>query len=135
VTRPVSSKSRSIKAIASALAAKATTIPVITIACGTGSAANTAAAPFRAMMPNSKKNAAADQIEGENLTQRLRTGDEAVKAKTHQRRAEEPSQRCGAHRRGALRGGPATGMGRVTAMDSVIKVSMKRINGLAKPAG
>jgi energy-converting hydrogenase Eha subunit H len=55
VTRPVSSKSRSTKAIASALAAKATTMPVITIDCGTGSAGNPAPAPLRAMMPNSKK--------------------------------------------------------------------------------
>jgi len=38
-----------------ALAAKATTIPVITIACGTGSACNPAAAPFRATMPNTRK--------------------------------------------------------------------------------
>ena len=41
--------------VALALAAKATTIPVITIACGTGSACNPAAAPFRATMPNTRK--------------------------------------------------------------------------------
>ena len=82
-----------------------------------------------------QKNAAADQIEGKNLTQRLRMGDESEKAKTDQRLADKPSQRCGAHRGGARRGGPATSVGRVTAMDTVIKVSMKRINGLAKPAG
>ena len=82
-----------------------------------------------------QKNAAADQIEGENFAQRLGIGDEAIEAKTHQRRADEPSQRCRAHRRGARRGGPATSMGRVTAMESVINASIKRINGLANPAG
>ena len=82
-----------------------------------------------------QENAAADKIEGENLAQRLRIGDEAIKAKTDQRRADEPGQRCRAHRRGARRGGPATSIGRVTAMDSVMKASMKRISGLANPAG
>src|SRR6516164_5363940 len=37
VTRPLSSESRKMSATASALAAKATTIPVMTMACGTGS--------------------------------------------------------------------------------------------------
>ena len=55
VTWPVSSNSRNTRATASALAAKATTMPVITIACGTGSACNPAAAPFRATMPNTRK--------------------------------------------------------------------------------
>ena len=41
--------------VATALAAKATTIPVITIACGTGSDGNPAAAPLRATMPNTRK--------------------------------------------------------------------------------
>jgi len=82
-----------------------------------------------------QKNAAADKIEGENLAQRLRIDDEAVKSKPHQRSADEPSQRCRAHRRGARRGEPATSMTRVTAIESVINASMKRINGLANPAG
>src|ERR1700733_8500271 len=55
VTWPVSSNSRNTRATASALAANATTMPVITIACGTGSACNPTAAPFRATMPNTRK--------------------------------------------------------------------------------
>src|SRR5271165_1179212 len=55
VTLPVSSWSRRIRATASALAAKATTMPVITIACGTGSKGKPPAAPLRATMPNTRK--------------------------------------------------------------------------------
>ena len=38
-----------------AVAAKATTTPVMTSACGTGSPPNPAAAPLRATTPNTKK--------------------------------------------------------------------------------
>src|SRR4029077_14458223 len=55
VVRPVSWKSRSSNATASAVAEEATTMPVMPIACGTGSAAKPAAAPLRAMMPNIRK--------------------------------------------------------------------------------
>jgi len=55
VARLVSPNSRNTRATASALAAKATTMPVITIACGTGSDGNPAAAPLRATMPNTRK--------------------------------------------------------------------------------
>ena len=55
VAWPVSWNSRSSNAIARAVAAKATTRPVITSACGTGSLFNPAPAPRRAMTPNSRK--------------------------------------------------------------------------------
>jgi hypothetical protein len=47
--------SRSNSATASAVAEKATTIPVMTSACGTGSLPNPAAAPLRATTPKNRK--------------------------------------------------------------------------------
>src|SRR5262249_6494492 len=55
VVDPQISNSRSSKATDSAVAQKATTMPVMTSACGTGSAAKPAAAPLRATIPNSRK--------------------------------------------------------------------------------
>ena len=82
-----------------------------------------------------QENAAANDVEGENLPKRLRIGDKAVEAKTHQRRPDEPGQRRRDHRPGSRRGGPATSIGRVTAIVSVMKISMKRIKGLANSGG
>ena len=82
-----------------------------------------------------EENAAADQVERQNLAQRLRIGDHAIEAKTDKRRPDQPGQRRRAHRRGSRRGGPATSIGRVTAMVKVMKVSMNRISGLASPGG
>ena len=135
VAWPVSSNSRNTRATASALAAKATTIPVMTIACGTGSACNPAAAPFPRDDAEHEENAAAHQIEREDFPQRLGIGDEAIEAKADQRRPDKPSQRRRGHRRGSRRGGPATSMGSVTAMERTMNASMNRIAGLANPGG
>ena len=82
-----------------------------------------------------EEDAAADQIEGENLAQRLRIDDEAVEPEPDQRRSDESRQRRCAHGSGLRRGGPATSIGSVTAIVSSMKASMKRMIGLAKPAG
>ena len=82
-----------------------------------------------------EKDAAAGQIEGEHLAQRLRIDDEAVEAEADQRRAEQSrNRRCG-HACGFRLGGPATSIGRVAAMESTMKASMRRMIGLAKPTG
>jgi len=52
VTEPLSSNSRRSSATASAVAENATTMPVISSACGTGSPAMPAAAPLRATAPS-----------------------------------------------------------------------------------
>src|SRR5262249_12373826 len=54
VAEPATWNSRSNSATASAVAEKATTTPVMTRACGTGSAPKPAAAPRRATTPNSR---------------------------------------------------------------------------------
>ena len=54
VAEPVAWNSRSSSATARAVAEKATTIPVMTSACGTGSPPNPAAAPLRATTPKSR---------------------------------------------------------------------------------
>src|SRR5271166_776186 len=82
-----------------------------------------------------KKDPAADQIEGENLAKRLRIDDETVEPEPDQRRPYESRQRRRAHGSGLRRGGPATSIGSVTAIVSSMKASMKRMIGLAKPAG
>ena len=132
---PVSSWSRRIRATASALAAKATTMPVITSACGTGSKGKPAAAPLRATMPNTRKTPLPIKLKAENLAQRLRIDDEAVEPEPDQRRADKFRQRRCAHGSGLRRGGPATSIGSVTAIVKSMKASMKRMIGLAKPAG
>ena len=67
------------------------------------------------------------------LAQRLRIGDEAIKAKADQRSPDKPSQRRRGHCRGSRRGGPATSIGRITAMERTMNASMNRIAGLANP--
>ena len=110
-------------------------MPVITIACGTGSADSPAAAPLRATMPKTRKTPLPIRLKRENLAQRLRIDDHAIEAKTDQSRSDQPRQRRRGHRRGSRRGGPATSMARVTAMVSTMNASMKRMIGLAKPGG
>ncbi len=113
VTCPVSSCSRRISATASALAAKATTMPVMTIACGTGSKAKPRRrAPARDNAEH-QEHAAADQVEGENFAQGLRVDDQAIKAEADQRGADQPGKRRRAHGSGLRRGGPATSIGKV----------------------
>ena len=65
--RPVSAESRKMSATASALAAKATTIPVMTMACGTGSKRRPAAAPRRATMPKTRKTPLPIRLNASNL--------------------------------------------------------------------
>ena len=60
-----------------------------------------------------QEDAAADQIEGENLAKRLRIDDEAVEPEPDQRRPDQSRQRRRAHGSGLRRGGPATSIGRV----------------------
>ena len=108
-------------------------MPVITIACGTGSALQSGRRAFPRDDAEHEENAAAHQVEGEDLAQRLGIGDEAIEAETDQRRADKPSQRRRGHRRGSRRGGPATSMARVTAMERTMNASMNRISGLGEP--
>jgi hypothetical protein len=54
VAEPATSNSRSKSAIARAVAEKATTMPVMTSACGIGSPPKPAAAPRRATTPKNK---------------------------------------------------------------------------------
>src|SRR5262249_53120530 len=82
-----------------------------------------------------QKNAAAQQVECKYFAQRMRMSHEAIEADAHQHGARQFSQDRGAHGRGAWLGGPATSMGRVTAMDSTMNASTNRISGLANPTG
>ena len=81
-----------------------------------------------------QEDAAAEQVEGEDLAQRLGVDDEAVQAEAHQRRAGQAEQRL-AHRGGARSGGPATSRPSVAAMESTSATSMTMISGLAQATG
>src|SRR6185437_12440983 len=61
------SERRKISATAMELAAKATTIPVMTIACGIGSKRKPAAAPRRATMPKTRKTPLPMTLKASNL--------------------------------------------------------------------
>src|ERR1700744_3658172 len=67
VTWPVSEYRRQISETATALAAKGTTIPVMTIACGIGSWGKSAAAPRRAIIPKTRKTPLPIRLKASNL--------------------------------------------------------------------
>ena len=67
VTQPVASNSLSSKATASAVAEKATTMPVISRACGTGVAVHASGGSPVCDGAKKQEYAAADHIEGKNL--------------------------------------------------------------------
>ncbi len=82
-----------------------------------------------------QEDAAAQDVEGEDLAQRVRIDDEAVEAEADQRRARQSGQRSRRSWHGGRLGGPMTSMGSVAAIESVMNASMNRISGLAQPAG
>ena len=87
MTRLLSSERRKMSATASALAAKATTIPVMTMACGTGSKRKPAAAPRD--NAEDEENAASHQVKGEQFAQRMGMENEPIEPKTNQSRADQ----------------------------------------------
>ena len=84
VAEPVASNSRSSSATASAVAEKATTIPVMTSACGTGSPPKPAAAPLRATTPNSRNTPLPSRLKARILRSGWGLRDQAVEPEPHQ---------------------------------------------------
>src|SRR5262249_44297625 len=78
---------------------------------------------------------ATEEIEGEDLAQRVRVHDEAVEAEAHGRGAADSEELRRPHRPGWRAGAPATRSPSVTAIVSVIGTSMARISGLAQRWG
>src|SRR4030095_7920404 len=81
-----------------------------------------------------QKDAAAQQVEAEELAQRMGMDEQAVKAKADQRGARQSGEGRRTHE-GGRSGGPRTSMGSDTAMESVMKTSMNTISGFGAPAG
>src|SRR5262249_62266849 len=86
-----------------------------------------------------EEDAAAQQIEADNLAQRIGMDQQAVKAQADERRAcQSGESRCrhgNGRSTGSRVGGPTTSRGRIAATESTMKASMNRISGLASPAG
>lgn len=80
--------------------------------------------------PEQQEHAAAQEIEGEELAQRLGLDDEAVEAEADQSSGAEPEQDGLAHRARDRTGGPATSNASA-ATASVLAISMTMISGLA----
>ena len=102
-----------------AVAEKATTMPVMTSACGTGSAPSPAAAPRRAMTPNSRNTPLPRRLKARILRSGCGIGDEAEQSKSHQRGGANSEQRRDVHRCWIRSGGPAASRPSVTPIDSV----------------
>ena len=102
---PVASKRRRSSATPSAVAANATTRPVIVSACSTGSPPSPARRTAARDDAEEQEHAAAEQVEGEDLAQRLGLRDQTVQPEADDRgtaQAEQgarrswcPSERCG----------------------------------------
>ena len=126
-----------------AVAAKATTRPVMTRAWGTGSLS--APEPRRRQGPaaalgydpEEQEDTAAEEVEGEDLAQGPGVADEAIEAKPHQGGAAQTVEGGGGHVPGprSATGGPSKSSPRMTASDGVRRISMARIRGLARPSG
>ena len=81
--------------------------------------------------PEQQEHTASENVEGQDLAQRLRVGDEAEQSKSHQRGAANPEQRRRVHRCCIRSGGPAASRPSVTPIDSVKAASATMISGLA----
>ena len=92
-------------------------MPVITSACGIGSPPEPGRRAAARDHAEQEEHAAAEEIEGEQLPQRLGLHDKAIEAQADQRGAAEPEQRDLAHRRRPF-GGPATSRPSVAAIES-----------------
>ncbi len=110
-------------------------MPVMTMACGTGSNAKPAAAPRRATIPKTRKTPQPIEVEGQQFAQGMRVKDEAVKPEADQAGADQTRENGGGHGSRLPLGGPATSIGKATAMDSSMNASMNRMIGLAKAGG
>ena len=131
VSDPVSSKSRSKSATASAVPAAATTIPVMTSACGTGSPLNAVPAPLRATTPKNRKTPLLRRLKARIFRKRLRIHNHPVEAETRRPRAAEAEYHRRGHGPGSLSDGPAISRASVTATVNVIANSIARSSGLA----
>src|SRR5262249_55985861 len=78
-----------------------------------------------------QEHAAAEQIESEDLAERLRIDDHTVQAEPDRRSGAEAEYRRSAHRRALRSGAPAISRPSVTAMVRVIATSIATISGLA----
>ena len=113
-------------------------MPVITSACGTGSAAKPAAAPLRATMPNSRKTPLPSRLKPRSLRSGCGMDEQAVEAKADQRGAGQAGEGRRAHDDGQSRAGPAA-QGRAvrsdTAMESIMKTSIEHDQRLGEAGG
>ena len=82
-----------------------------------------------------QEHAAAEQIESENLAERLGIRDQAVEPEPHRHRCAQPEHRRGAHHQALRSGAPASSRPSVTAIVSVIATSIVTISGLAYAMG
>ena len=134
VTEPASSSSRNRSATASAEAEKATTI------AGDQQRLRNRVAAHAGGLPPARDDAAqqehtvADQIEREDLSQRLRVDDESVEPEADERGSGEPEQRGRAHDRHRA-GAPASSNVSVSASEGISATSITMMSGLAKPSG
>ncbi len=81
-----------------------------------------------------QEHAVADQIEREDLPQRLRVDDESVEPETHEPRGGQAEQRGGVHDRHRS-GAPMSSNVSVSASEGISATSMTMMSGLAKPSG
>ena len=82
-----------------------------------------------------QEHAAAEQIEGEDLAQRLGIRDQAVEPEPHRDGRAQPEYGRRAHGSALRSGAPAISRPSVTAIVSVIATSIARISGLAYATG
>ena len=109
-------------------------MPVMTSACGTGSPSSPGGRAAPGDDAKQQEDAAAQNVECHDLSQRLRMQHEAEQPDADQRRAAQAEQGNGAHCRGAA-GGPAASRPRMIAMDSVSAASTATMTAFSTPAG
>ena len=117
-----------------ALAANATTMPVMTSACGIGIGVKARARAASGDHAEQQEHPAAQHAEGQNLAQRLGRHEEPVEADPDQRRAGHPRDGGGVHEV-PPRGGPAISIGIDAAIERSMNASTNRITGFTNPAG
>ena len=131
MAEPVAWNNRSSSATARAVAEKATTIPVITSACGTGSPPNPVAAPLRATTPNSTNTPLPTRLKARIFRNGCGFVITPVKPEADERGAREADQGRRGHRSPFRCGVPTSSMPSVAAIETIIATSIVRISALA----
>ena len=115
-----------------AVAENATTMPVITSACGTGSAPKPGRRAPAGNDAEQQEHTAAENVEGKDLAQRLRIGDQAEKPEPDQRRTDNGRTASLLFIAAAsVLAGPPPAEPSVTPIESVSAASAMMISGLA----